>query len=171
MGDCRGRRVGHVFKKLRAHPLPARCAGPGASWAPLRFIRKRTHRRSCSCRAGNDESPRLAFLRHKARRFKHVDAVAAARATPLKSAERILACRYAVPQGFSEEFSFREPVRKAPEMLRNAKVAASLSPAPATEKTSRSSVWRVNPRFAGEVSSCALLRPPGSRNSSRSDMP
>ena len=29
-------------------------------------------------------------------------------------------------------------------MLRNAKVAASLSPAPATEKTSRSSVWRVN---------------------------
>ena len=94
-----------------------------------------------------------------------------ARATPLKSAERILACRYAVPQGFSEEFSFREPVRKAPEMLRNAKVAASLSPAPATEKTSRSSVWRVNPRFAGEISSCALLRPPGSRNSSRSDMP
>lgn len=93
------------------------------------------------------------------------------RATPLKSAERILACRYAVPQGFSEEFSFREPVRKAPEMLRNAKVAASLSPAPATEKTSRSSVWRVNPRFVGEVSSCALLRPPGSRNSSRSDMP
>lgn len=54
-------------------------------------------------------------------------------------------------------------------MLRNAKVAASLSPAPATEKTSRSSVWRVNPRFAGEVLSCALLRPPGSRNSSRSD--
>ena len=66
---------------------------------------------------------------------------------------------------------FREPVRKAPEMLRNAKVAASLSPAPAPEKTSRSSVWRVNPRFTGEVSSCALLRPPGSRNSSRSDMP
>ena len=73
--------------------------------------------------------------------------------------------------GGAEEFSFREPVRKAPEMLRNAKVAASLSPAPAPEKTSRSSVWRVNPRFAGEVSSCALLRPPGSRNSSRGDMP